>query len=393
MSKIAPLIKQAFGTSNAHEAASFLASACNRMKGWEKSQITVEVEAALKGVNFDRTAEQPKAEPKTKTKTIYKDTPETLNRLHIAHRQIEDLKREITALKSLKADPHEIKFLNDRIAVLIREAAEAANQHLKELALARASQQTALDKLTADNEGLNARITRLKSALAAMAEGGDADTAQRQELERRLESAAADLARAQDEKAELKAQLADRSKKLAAAHGELSTVFKRAEDAEQERDKAKRQAEELKGERTKRQAIERRAEDHANTIGGLRASMKNAERHAEEMQRDRNRLKHRVAELEQANATHEDNAQHNYYQCESLSNQLFSVQTELDALKKKHSKYFGLLNRGPTHLALIAAALYGVLMPHAAGAESADLLIGPFIAGIVAFGICDLVTK
>lgn len=71
MSKIAPLIKQAFGTSNANEAASFLASAINRMKGWEKSQITIEVETAL-----NRTAEQPKAEPKTKTKTIYKDTPE-----------------------------------------------------------------------------------------------------------------------------------------------------------------------------------------------------------------------------------------------------------------------------------------------------------------------------
>lgn len=82
MSVIQSLIKQAFGTGNSNEAASFLASACNRMKAMDKTTIAREVESALKGVSFGRT-DADKAKVKTVLKTPpsrWKDWPHWKNR-------------------------------------------------------------------------------------------------------------------------------------------------------------------------------------------------------------------------------------------------------------------------------------------------------------------------
>lgn len=72
MSMVQNLIKKAFATNHAHEVASFLASACNRMKLQNKEQIIWEVNSVQSNINLDN---------KIAPRTVYKDSPETSQRL------------------------------------------------------------------------------------------------------------------------------------------------------------------------------------------------------------------------------------------------------------------------------------------------------------------------
>lgn len=418
MSKIAPLIKQAFGTSNAHEAASFLASACNRMKGMDKPAITREVEAALKGVNFGRTGE-----PAAAAKTVYKDTPETSRRVASLVRQVEDLTREVNALKAHRADPKEIEHLNGRIAALIREGAERQNQHLRDLALARASQQNTLDELNAENESftleiadLNERIDRLKAALAAMATGGDAETAQRQELERRLQSLTADLTRAQEAQAELNRQLQDKTQRLAAAHGELSSAYKRAEDAEAERDALQfrmnqqetRHADDMREERQKRIAAKDRADDEARAHTNTKARLKFEESNSRTLEKAKSGLETRLRILQgtadqyaQSIKQHTDAADRAAAQIEELTATVSAASEQIARLTEENaqmqSRFFGVLPKAPTIAGLLAGVVtaYASVTSAQSGAivSPVDIVGMPIACGVLAFLIIQFATK
>lgn len=112
MSMVQNLIKKAFATNNAHEAASFLASACNRMKLQNKEQIIWEVNNALSNINLDSKG--------STTHTLYQDSPETINRLHQCEKQITELKKALNISQEM---------------------------HLKESALVRSVMQREIDKL------------------------------------------------------------------------------------------------------------------------------------------------------------------------------------------------------------------------------------------------------
>lgn len=421
MSKIAPLIKQAFGTSNAHEAASFLASACNRMKGMDKPAITREVEAALKGVNFARTGEP--AAAAAATKTIYKDTPETSRRVASLVRQVEDLTREVNALKAHRADPKEIEHLNGRIALLIREGAERQNQHLRDLALARASQQNTLDELNAENQSftleiadLNERIDRLKAALAAMATGGDAETAQRQELERRLQSLTADLARAQETQNELNSQIHDKTQRLAAAHGELSSAYKRAEDAEAERDALQFRmnqqetlhADEVREERQKRIAAKDRADDEARAHTNTKARLKFEEANSRTLEKAKSGLETRLRILQgtadqysQSIKQHTNAANRAAEEIAELTETVQAANARITQLAEENaamrSKFFGVFPKAPSIFALLAASVggYASVTSAQSGAivSPVDIIGMPIACGAIAFLIIQFAMK
>lgn len=161
MSMIQNLIKKAFGTANANEAASFLASACNRLKGSSKAEIQHEIEQALCGVNLNRLgshdvgvmarlkaaeaeAVQLRAELKTavskvKTKTVYQDNPETLKRLAQAQ-------SELAAIRLNTVPPAEVQRLNTRVLGLQKNLENEREHHYQELALLRETLQRQMDE-------------------------------------------------------------------------------------------------------------------------------------------------------------------------------------------------------------------------------------------------------
>lgn len=128
MSMIQNLIKKAFGTSNESEAASFLASACNRMKAMPKDDIHAEVSQALKGVNFARAGEAPKAkaEPQPKAKTIYKDTPETLEKMRKLEAEAAQLRSNLAA-----ADTQRLRELAQLRSTMAQAAPGASEKDVK----------------------------------------------------------------------------------------------------------------------------------------------------------------------------------------------------------------------------------------------------------------------
>ncbi|NIF49942.1 hypothetical protein F3J28_19470 [Enterobacter sp. Ap-1006] len=180
MSLVQNLIKKAFATANANEAASFLASACNRMKAHNKEQIQAEVSAALVNVNLVRISEKP-----PQTKTVYQDSPETLRRL----REAESLSTSLLAqlreaqLRSAQGDTVETTARLQRYEKQVTELQKALNisqeMHLKESALVRSVMQREIDEL--------------KSLLNRQKESGSGllETHQREkaELHQRLEAA------------------------------------------------------------------------------------------------------------------------------------------------------------------------------------------------------------
>lgn len=186
MSMIQNLIKKAFGTANANEAASFLASACNRLKGSNKAEIQYEIEQALCGVNLNRLgshdvgvmarlkaaeaevvklrAELKTTASKTKTKTVFEDNPETLKRLA-------QVQSELAAARLNTVPPAEIQRLNTRVSGLQKNLESEREHHYQELALLRETLQRKMDeqfRQTPDgrvNRALADRIIELETSL------------------------------------------------------------------------------------------------------------------------------------------------------------------------------------------------------------------------------------
>lgn len=199
MSMIQNLIKKAFGTVNPNEAASFLASACNRMKNSSKAEIQSEIEQALCGVNLNRLgshdvgllarlkaaeaeavqlrAELKAAAGKTKTKTVYQDNPETLRRLA-------EVQGELAAARLNTVPQAELQRLNIRIAGLQKNIASEREHHYQQLALLRETLQRKMDeqvRLTPDgriNQELAERILVLQKSLTTQKEMHSAELAQ-----------------------------------------------------------------------------------------------------------------------------------------------------------------------------------------------------------------------
>lgn len=404
MSKIAPLIKQAFGTSNAHEAASFLASAINRMKGWEKSQISKEVEAALAGVNFGRTAEAPNAAA-GKTKTIYKDTPETERRLASFIRQVADLQREVDALKANRADPAEIKRLNARIESLTKEAAASERQHLEELAIVRAATQkdsaetVQLRQQVKERDG---RITRLKQALAVAAEGGDASAAEREQIERRLTATLFDLAEA---KRDLSTTQAELTKARGLAEMAIEHTEEAAELVEKLTAKGKElelqlnrqratHKDELEEANRKRIAAGRRADDAERLTTQTKAKLKIEEYNGDQLGREKRALNARVEELTAAVKKHEEDAQHNYYQCESLSASLHLAQKELAELRHAKKYLFGTFHRASAYVSLTLGGLCVAIGAMNEGVNgAADSISAAALIVLMSYGVTRYLVK
>ena len=161
MSVIQSLIKQAFGTGNSNEAATFLASACNRMKAMDKTTIAREVESALRGISFSR-AETDKA----KVKTVYKDTAVTLEKLASLEKQVYSLKNELAVARNQTGKGNtedaermkgELLRLNTRISELLRQSDIQKKQHADELALLRSRQRADGHSNSAELDAANRR--------------------------------------------------------------------------------------------------------------------------------------------------------------------------------------------------------------------------------------------
>ncbi|NIY46406.1 hypothetical protein [Cedecea colo] len=199
MSMIQNLIKKAFGTVNGNEAASFLASACNRMKNSSKAEIQYEIEQALCGVNLNRLGSQDvgmlarlkaaeaeamqlRAElkavaDKSKTKTVYQDNPETLRRLA-------EVQSELAAARLNTVPQAEIQRLSARIAGLQKNLESEREHHYQELALLRETLQRKMEKQvrqTPDgrvSQQQSERILDLQKALTAQKEMHHAELVQ-----------------------------------------------------------------------------------------------------------------------------------------------------------------------------------------------------------------------
>lgn len=149
MSMVQNLIKKAFATNNAHEAASFLASACNRMKLQNKEQIIREVNNALSNINLDN---------KTSPRTLYQDSPETLQRLQLAETraasllsQLREEQQKHHSPQTLYCDTPEtinrLRQCENQITELKKALNISQEMHLKESALVRSVMQREIDKL------------------------------------------------------------------------------------------------------------------------------------------------------------------------------------------------------------------------------------------------------
>lgn len=401
MSKIVPLIRQAFGTSNPNEAASFLASACNRMKGMDKSAIAEEVTTALKGVNFNRSNDTGQA----KSKTVYKDTKATLEKLAECERQLKDVRSQLEAARNVTAKPHEIARLENRIADLQKYIDNVKTQHLAELALVR--QQTSgsskeevaelknqFEELTQSaNIAMRARveaerkvtgleatvaekeahIARLKRVLAEVASGGDADTARIKQLEREFAEAIKNLGYALDhaescqalctacEKniADLTAQLNETEDKLAGAHKYIEEQAGKIDGYDSQVSTLLRQLKQDDIERgllSKRRALVERELEETRTKAihsafNLVEANKLKDKAELETRRyydrtnaaekENRRLRAELAEMTTQRNKLEKDAQHNFYHCESLNAALNLSQKEVSRYKGHFFSAFG----------------------------------------------------
>jgi predicted nucleic acid-binding Zn-ribbon protein len=199
VSMIQNLIKKAFGTVNANEAASFLASACNRMKSSSKAEIQSEIEQALCGVNLNRLgshdvgmmarlkaaeaeavqlrAELKAAAGKAKTKTVYQDNPETLRRLA-------EVQSELAASRLNTVPQAELQRLTARIGGLQKNLETEREHHYQELALLRETLQRKMaEQVRQSPDGraqqeLAERILTLQQTLAAQKEQHGAELAE-----------------------------------------------------------------------------------------------------------------------------------------------------------------------------------------------------------------------
>lgn len=126
------LIKKAFGTENVNEAASFLASACNRMKHLSKAEILREAELALTGVNLQR---------------LPGHDPALAARLRAAEAEIRSLRAELATSRQPAPAQTENQRLNTRISTLQKSLDGEREHHYRELALLRETMQRKIDGL------------------------------------------------------------------------------------------------------------------------------------------------------------------------------------------------------------------------------------------------------
>lgn len=186
MSLVQNLIKKAFATTNANEAASFLASACNRMKLQNKEHILREVTAALVNVNLTKISDN------ALSRTLYQDSPETLQRLHAAEVRtaslLSQLREEQQKNHSQKMTPVDTPETIERLRKFENQVAElkkalniSQEMHLKESALVRSVMQQEI-------EALKSHFNRHKVAAQAKTHAH-----QREKMEYRQRLTAADM--------------------------------------------------------------------------------------------------------------------------------------------------------------------------------------------------------
>lgn len=302
MSVIQSLIKQAFGTGNGHEAATFLASACNRMKAMDKISIAREVESALRGVSFSR-AEADKA----KVKTVFKDTAVTVERLAALEKQVRSLTHELAVARN-KTDggnPEELARLqgelyrlNTRVSELLNQSERLKKQHADELALMRSRQRAAGNSTSAELDAANSLIAYTGSQMSAMAAARDSLqqrlTALETESERRL--------RDEEDKRHAANRRADGNYALLGQQKELTAEANRK-------------------------------------ITQLRVNLKSQEYEGQSAKSEAAKLNKQIAELMSENSRLAAQSQHHEAQCESLNNALGRTQKELAACKAQKGRF------------------------------------------------------
>lgn len=205
MSLVQNLIKKAFATANANEAASFLASACNRMKMHNKEQIQAEVSAALVNVNLVRISEKP-----PQAKTVYQDSPETLKRLREAEslsasllaqlRQAQQSAGQQPAHEDRPETAERLRKYEKQVSELQKALNISQEMHLKESALVRSVMQREIDELKSlfnrqkeSGSGLVESHQREKAELNQRLEAADELIKTQQEARHRAEAEVATL--------------------------------------------------------------------------------------------------------------------------------------------------------------------------------------------------------
>jgi len=301
MSVIQSLIKQAFGTGNSNEAATFLASACNRMKAMDKTTIAREVESALRGISFSR-AETDKA----KVKTVYKDTAVTLEKLASLEKQVCSLKNELAVARNQTGKGNtedaermkgELSRLNTRISELLRQSDIQKKQHADELALLRSRQRADGHSNSAELDAANSLIAYTGSQMTAMAAARDA----LQQRLTRLETESERRVREEEDKRHAAKRRADGNYALLGQQKELTAEANRK-------------------------------------ITQLRASLKLEEYEGQNAKTEKAKLKKQMAELEDENSRLAERLCDNEEDCERLSNALERTNQEFAAYKKQKER-------------------------------------------------------
>ncbi|AEX54468.1 hypothetical protein GRAQ_04705 [Rahnella aquatilis CIP 78.65 = ATCC 33071] len=299
MSVIQSLIKQAFGTGNSNEAATFLASACNRMKAMDKTTIAREVESALRGVSFSRTESD-----KAKVKTVYKDTAVTLEKLASLEKQVRSLTNELAVARNQTRDTEdaermkgELLRLNTRISELLRESDIQRKQHVDELALLRSRQRAAGNSTSAELDAANSLIAYTGSQMAAMAAARDT----LQQRLTRLETETEHRLREEEDKRHAANRRADGNYALLGQQKELTAEANRK-------------------------------------ITQLRASLKLEEYEGQNAKNEKAKLKKQIAGLEDENSRLAERLRDNEEDCERLSNALERTNQELVAYKTQKER-------------------------------------------------------
>lgn len=333
MSVIQSLIKQAFGTGNSNEAASFLASACNRMKAMDKIAIAREVESALKGVSFSRSEAD-----KAKVKTVFKDTAVTLERLAALEKQVRSLTNELAVARNKPDTLHtadnlgqmkeDVLRLNARITELQRQSEIQRKQHADELALARSRQRTAGASTSAELDAANKLISYTGSQMAAMAAARDNLQARLQQIE----SGSQNRIREEEDKRHAANRRADGNYALLGQQKELTAEANRK-------------------------------------ITQLRASLKLEEYEGQSAKQETAKLKRQIAELELENSRLAEESRNNYDDCERLSNALERADKEFAVYKARKERFTGWIH-APS--ALMSLAVAGLVMY--SGAQPGHLL-------------------
>ncbi|MGC6386226.1 hypothetical protein ACMV8I_00980 [Ewingella sp. S1.OA.A_B6] len=271
----------------------------------DKLSIAREVENALKGVSFIRPDAESSA--KAKTKTIYKDSAVTLEKLATLERQIRSLTNELAVTRSKVSTSNaedvermktEVIRLNSRIAALQRQSEIQKKQYVEELALIRTRQRTAGNSNSVELDAANDLITYIGSQMVALAATRDA-------LQQRLNQVETDSnyrVREEEDKRHASNRRADGNYALLGQQKELTSEANRK-------------------------------------ITRLRASLKLEEYEGLSAKNETAKLRKQIAELEDENSQLAEESRNNYDDCERLSNALERTAKEFTAYKAKKERF------------------------------------------------------